>query len=340
MYKVTLAIPVYNVEKYIERALLSALNQTFDSIEYLLIDDKGIDNSMSIAQNIIKNHPRGKDIRIIEHEKNIGRGGVRNTAIENAHGKYIYFLDSDDEITLDCISILYEKMIEYPVDFVAASHNLISCDGKIKEQGVYGDFLVEKNEFAVARACYLKNKMITTYVVNKLYDLDFLRRNNIKCEHLIYEDVFFTYQVILKAQSCRLLSDITYFYYENDNNSIMGRTRKSFTPAMAKQIEEIISLKKDCSQNYKAYNFYPNLVKRIFIRYALPFSVAIYNSKIIEFREKKDYISSILVYPVSFRKMIAFKDIFHWMIYLINKIPGLYLKIFAIKVYSKLSHNH
>jgi glycosyltransferase involved in cell wall biosynthesis len=337
MYSVTLAIPVYNVEKHIERALNSALNQTFNSIEYLLIDDRGTDNSMNIARDIIKNHPRGEDVRIIEHEKNIGLGGTRNTAIENAQGKYIYFMDSDDEITPNCISILYEKMIEYPVDFVAASHNLISSDGKIKEQTVYDDFLTEKGELAVARAYYLKNKIVTTYVWNKLYDLDFLRRNNIKCIHQVNEDIFFTYQIVLKSQSCNLLSDITYCYYENDS-SIMAKIRKSFTPTVAKRFEEIISLKKDYSRNYKAYDFYPHLIKRIFSRYALPFSVTIYNSKIIGYKEKKDCILNILAYPVSFKEMIAFRDKFHWIIFLINKIPDLYFKIFAIRVYFKIQY--
>lgn len=59
-YKVTLAMPVYNVEKYVERALLSALNQTFDSIEFLIVDDKGTDRSMEIVSEIVSTHPRGK----------------------------------------------------------------------------------------------------------------------------------------------------------------------------------------------------------------------------------------------------------------------------------------
>lgn len=148
MYQVTIAIPVYNVEKYIKKALLSALNQTFDSIEFLLIDDRGSDNSMAIAMDVAKNHQRGKDVRVIDHGVNIGLGGVRNTAIENAKGEYLYFLDSDDDITPDCISILYNRMIEYPVDFIAASHNIIRSDGQLKEQVVYENCIVEKNTFA------------------------------------------------------------------------------------------------------------------------------------------------------------------------------------------------
>jgi glycosyltransferase involved in cell wall biosynthesis len=110
MYKVTLSMPVYNVEKYMERALLSALNQTFESIEYLIVDDKGTDNSMAIVRRIIANHPRGKDVRIIDHGVNQGLGAARNSAIKEAKGEYLYCMDSDDEITKDCIEILYNKM--------------------------------------------------------------------------------------------------------------------------------------------------------------------------------------------------------------------------------------
>ena len=121
MYKVTLSMPIYNVAPYVERALLSALNQTFESIEFLLVDDRGTDNSMDIVRRIIKDHPRGKDVRIIEHPHNIGLGATRNTAIDNAQGEYLFFMDSDDEITPDCIQVLYDKMMEEKVDFVVGS---------------------------------------------------------------------------------------------------------------------------------------------------------------------------------------------------------------------------
>ena len=107
-------MPIYNVAPYVERALLSALNQTFESIEFLIVDDRGTDNSMEIVRKIVAEHPRGKDVRIIEHPHNIGLGATRNTAIDNAQGEYLFFMDSDDEITPDCIEVLYKAMMEEP----------------------------------------------------------------------------------------------------------------------------------------------------------------------------------------------------------------------------------
>ena len=122
---ITLAMPVYNVEEYVERALLSALNQTYDNIEYLVIDDKGNDNSMTIVKNIVSTHPRGKSVRVIEHPVNLGLGEARNTSINQANGEYLFFLDSDDEITPDCIKKLYEEMLKTNVDMVGGSHMIV-----------------------------------------------------------------------------------------------------------------------------------------------------------------------------------------------------------------------
>ena len=80
MCKITIAIPVYNVEKYVENSILSALNQTYDDIEFLIIDDKGSDASMEIVKRIQSTHPRGNSIRIIDHGVNRGLATARNTA--------------------------------------------------------------------------------------------------------------------------------------------------------------------------------------------------------------------------------------------------------------------
>ena len=118
-------MPIYNVEKYIERALLSALNQTYQNLEILIVDDLGHDNSMDIVYQLKSTHPRGNCIRIITHKKNLGLGGTRNTAIESAQGKYLYFMDSDDAIVPDCIETLYNIISHEKVDFVAAGINQI-----------------------------------------------------------------------------------------------------------------------------------------------------------------------------------------------------------------------
>jgi glycosyltransferase involved in cell wall biosynthesis len=331
MYKVTLAMPIYNVEKYIEQALLSALNQTFESIEYLLIDDRGSDNSISLAKEIIKNHPRGKDVRIIVHEVNIGTGATKNTAIDNAQGEFLYFMDSDDEITSDCISLLYNKMLETPVDFIAASFKYIAFDKKENDkQFIYKNIIVKDAEFAVAKIRYVENKMIYLPTWNKLYNVFFLRKNNIKCvPYHLNEDVFFTDQVILNARSCRLVSDMTYYWYER-KNSTMAKQKECWSSKFGKQYEEISRDEKQYLRNYQHCSFYSWLVKATYSR-AVHFAITIYNSNIIPAREKKRYISNILQYPLSFQEVVKAKKRYHYLMYGISKIPTVNLKIFLHK---------
>jgi glycosyltransferase involved in cell wall biosynthesis len=343
MYKVTLAMPVYNVEKYIEKALLSALNQTFESIEYLLIDDKGIDSSIDIAKNSIKNHLRGKDVRIIDHGINRGTGATKNTAIDNAQGEFLYFMDSDDEITPDCISILYKAMVETPVDFVAASGNYISIDGKIADIPKFiisysQNSFINEAEYAVAEAYYLENIMIATPTWNKLYNIEFLRKNNIRCiPWHINEDILFTYQVILYAQSCSLLSCITYNYYER-TNSIMMKAREGYSSRLGKQYAEISNFKREYSKKYKGCNFYSSLIQRDYTA-AINNAFRIYDSTLVSLMKKRQYNSIILRYPVSYNEILGFRDkSFHVPRYWISKMPTISLKIFLLKCLLKVEY--
>lgn len=343
MYKVTLSMPIYNVEKYVERALNSALNQSFESIEYILVDDRGSDKSRDIVDAIIKNHPRRKDVRIIEHAVNIGLGGARNTAITNAQGAFIYFMDSDDEITPDCISILYEKMIETPVDFVAASHKYETRDTKSSSPHygmIYPDKLVTCSEHAVAKAFYLEKIRIYTTVWNKLYNMDFLRKNNIKCiPHHLNEDAFFTYQIILQAQSCRLVSDVTHIYYDTSNSIVkISVGSESISLKIAKAFEEIVSFKTSYAQNYQNVIFYSELIQR---NYAVAKNLAtrVYKSRAIALKEKASITRKMLKYPVTWKEMRKMNHkadmtlkLYHYIYYFINKLPIVSLKIFLYKI--------
>ena len=97
--KVSIIIPVYNVAKYIERCLLSVLNQTWPDLEVILVNDCTPDNSMEIVRRVVASHPRGAVVRCLEHEENRGLSAARNTGISASVGDYLYFLDSDDYIS-------------------------------------------------------------------------------------------------------------------------------------------------------------------------------------------------------------------------------------------------
>jgi len=207
---VSLIIPIYNVELYIERCLLSALNQTYQNIEIILIDDCGQDNSMSIAIKTLENHPNKHKVRILYNGYNRGPSVARNIAIESASGKYIFFLDSDDEITIDCIDIL-----------------MSSCEN---DEIVIGSYFSEgeKNHPNVSKRfigcedlliAFFKEE-INLLACNKLLLKDFIISNNLFFPDMFYEDFIWTYETIKHANRVNVISKFTYKYtLRNDSRA-------------------------------------------------------------------------------------------------------------------------
>lgn len=107
---VTVVIPVYNVAPYVERCLLSVMQQTFPAAECIIVDDCSTDDSIAICNRLIRDYNGTTRFSILQHERNRGLSAVRNTGTKAATGEYIYYLDSDDEITSDCLKRLIEPL--------------------------------------------------------------------------------------------------------------------------------------------------------------------------------------------------------------------------------------
>lgn len=302
MYKVTLSMPVYNVAPYVERALLSALNQTFDSIEFLIVDDRGTDNSMDIVRKIVAEHPRGKDVRIIEHPHNIGTGATKNTAIDNAKGEYLFFMDSDDEITPDCIEVLYKAMMKEPVDFVAGSYDKVDLDGKLIKGGCYYKDILLKGKYIIPESVYSRKIMISGITWNKLYSIAFLKKNNIRCiPHHINEDGIFTPFVFYYASSCTLLSNITLTYYQRENSTEYNRFR-NFSLRNAKEYTEMVDAWKEILSFYVNTPIYGTYLAFIVGSISRTY-LLLYQSNSISKDEKTSYYKNWTKFDISLWKM-------------------------------------
>jgi glycosyltransferase involved in cell wall biosynthesis len=213
-YEVTIGIPVYNSEKYLKETLESALSQTFPSIEYLIMDDCSTDTSMAIVQEYQQTHPRGEHIRIIHQPRNMGIGIARNRIIDEAQGQYLYFLDADDLITPDAISLLHENAIQNDAEMVYASHERIEeFDGNHNTtvfQHAKRNFTLE-NEFA--NYAYEEYGRLPAPVWNILFRMDVFRKNQLRfADTNFWED--FTFHMDLPSYVTRvsMLPDITYKY--------------------------------------------------------------------------------------------------------------------------------
>lgn len=339
---ITLAMPVYNVEKYVRDSLLSALNQTYQDMEFIVVDDKGTDRSMDIVREVVATHPRGNKVRIIDHGTNRGLGDTRNTSIDNAKGEFIYFMDSDDIITPDCIEKLAACMNETPVDFVAASRELRYFDGKHIQDDVYSPATVRGGELAVAEFRYTKSNRILGEVWNKLYSVDFLRRNNIRCIPGVHvEDVSFSFQCCLKAHSCRLIPDITYTYriYEGQSFAAFQNNRQRAL-YLADCFCKIRETDLEYAKEYRNSNLYPDLLIGIY-SVAFLHSEMIFQSTQLTRTEKDAYLDKLLNYPL---KVL---DIFktehnkkkHFIIFFLDKCP-IFIRTIIYKKITRFTHDY
>lgn len=116
---VSICVPIYGVEKYIERCAVTLFEQTYENIEYIFVNDCTKDNSIAILEEVISRYPaRSSAVKIITHEKNRGLAAARNTCVENSTGKFILHVDSDDYIEKDTVELLVKEQQKNDADIV------------------------------------------------------------------------------------------------------------------------------------------------------------------------------------------------------------------------------
>lgn len=131
MIKVTIIIPIYGVEAYIERCAYSLFNQTYDNIEYIFVNDATKDKSIEILSNIITLYPERKlQCRIIHHKQNKGLAGARITGIEHSQGDYVMHVDSDDYLEVHAVERLVQKAKETMADIIVGGFYAVSQENK------------------------------------------------------------------------------------------------------------------------------------------------------------------------------------------------------------------
>lgn len=223
--KVSIIIPVYNVAKYIKRCLLSVVEQTYQDIECILVDDCGNDNSIELAQEFIKAYHGAIEFKLLHHNQNKGQSVARNTALQCAIGDYVFFLDSDDTIPSDSIESLMALAVQYPqADFIQG--NLLDETGNISKFGWRNslpEFCDDHNEL---------EKFILSVVVfsawNKIIKKSFLTDCHLYFpEGIIHEDLYWTFFVAKYAKAVGFVNKGTYIYYINDNSTITNLSREA-----------------------------------------------------------------------------------------------------------------
>lgn len=123
MRKVSIIVPIYDVEKYIKQCVVSLFQQTYNNIEYVFVDDCTPDSSVAILQETLINYPnRHEQIKLIHHNQNRGSGATRKTGLRHATGELVMFVDSDDYITANCVETLERRQAENGADIVEGAY--------------------------------------------------------------------------------------------------------------------------------------------------------------------------------------------------------------------------
>lgn len=214
-YEVTIGIPVFNVERYIRMTMDSALAQTFENIEFLVLDDCGTDSSMDIVHEYQHTHPRGKDIHIVRQPQNMGIGCARNRIIEEAQGRFLYQLDADDTIDPDTITLLYESAQRYNADIVYGSYERIEVfDGTTKNTVYSYPSMQFLREHEFADRVYNEYGFLQAQTWNFLILREIYLKNNIRYKAANYwEDFAMTIDLPTYITRAVLLPNVTYYYY-------------------------------------------------------------------------------------------------------------------------------
>ena len=175
---VTISIPLFKCEEFLEKCLLSVLNQTYKNLEVTLINDQTPDNSVEIAEKFIVEHQL-QNWKIYHLEENSGLSVVRNKGIDTAQGKYLFFLDSDDVITPDCIEIMVEIAEKEQLEMVVVNTIMLNLsDGRKKDFfRVNSSQNIITNNEEVFRA-FIEGRYASSSW-NKLVLLDFIRKNQL-----------------------------------------------------------------------------------------------------------------------------------------------------------------
>lgn len=212
MIDISVIIPVYNVVDYITDCLNSVFIQTFrGTVQVIIVDDCGTDNSITLANDFVRDHQReGYEFLLLHHDNNRGLSAARNTGLDSAKGQYVIFLDSDDQFTPDCLQLMW-NYVEHDstIYMVVGQYQLTGNESgfsKLPPEGIYDSTTSDFHSFAANQKVYVQ-------AWNKLYRKEYLDKFGFRFpEGLNYEDVYWSYVTLCKMQRFAVVDKPTYLY--------------------------------------------------------------------------------------------------------------------------------
>lgn len=218
---ITIIVPVYNAEKYLSKCLNSLKEQSYQNLEIIMINDGSTDSSVEICNEFCKSDNR---FTLIE-QKNKGLSMARNTGLDYMHGKYVFFLDSDDYIHKECIELLYENAIEFEADISMCNYVKFK-NGQVIEKKIYNEpiQLLKKEMILDISTTGVNNRSERIVLAcNKLIKSEIFQ--NLRFPNRIHEDEFMIHRYILQAKKI-VWTDAVLYYYRQHDESITGKKNR------------------------------------------------------------------------------------------------------------------
>ncbi|MBQ3544324.1 MAG: glycosyltransferase [Lachnospiraceae bacterium] len=249
MCKISVIIPVYNVELYLKECLESVLQQEYKNIEVICIEDCSTDNSKKVLESIAREDCR---VRVFLNKNNSGLSKSRNIGIDMARGEYLLFLDSDDYLVDNSLKVIVQKADELSVDMLSFDSksiyegSRITYDGKRKK--------TYKNEVLRGGDAFVEQRHNGDYKVpvwQYLYRRDFIKRNELYfVEGIYHEDVLFTFFAYMYANKVMFLNELVHMYRVRKESIT---TSKSL---LHKRIEDLVLIYEQSYIQFAKLNFH------------------------------------------------------------------------------------
>lgn len=322
---ISIIVPVYNVEKYLKKCVYSILNQSYKNLEVILVNDGSTDNSGKICDELSR-----EDSRInVYHKDNGGLSDARNYGVAKANGEYVGFVDSDDYIDQYMYENLYKAIRKYNTQIAECGITRVYKNNKLRPHydGEEYSLVVDREGYLKE---YLENRKVYGAAVCKLLSIDLAKVLKFP-DGKVYEDVFYTLELLKKVDKYTLISG-NYYYYYIRGDSI---TTKTFSSRDMDYIEIIDKIGEYTLNNYT------KLKEKLFIRQGFAY-LSIFNQiiQLNDYRQIPEY--SILIGKLkNIRSNIIFNKLapksLKIAIILLNINERLYKKV--LKKYKKYEVN-
>lgn len=272
--KISVIVPIYNVQEYLERSVESIIGQTYENLEIILVDDGATDNCPELCEQLAQRDPRIK----VVHKINGGLSDARNAGLDVATGEYIGFVDSDDYIESDMYQLLVENLEKYDADISCCRYTWVWDDGQQEKVGDSGEIYIYEGQEALKE--YIYGKVMDPFAWNKLYKTELINgeRPVRFIKGILGEDNPFITELFKKEYKVVVAGESKYNYLQQRKGAI---TNSGVSQRKIDSVYWWDTLRRECAEKY------PELEKYALRRQVL-FYIGLYNMVCADECHKKE----------------------------------------------------